>query len=269
MPASPFDVIYGALGKSPTLRRVFETAYGVDYASDAEPFGYVTAGELRRVRDAIGVGAGDSVVDLGCGRGGPGLAVVAPTGASLVGVDLSSVAIGEARRRAEALGVSERVRYVVADLRDTGLPAGAYAAVLSFDAFQIVPEPRRTLAEVSRLLVPGGWLAFTTWEANPQVPVPEAIEARIVRDYRPLLESAGFVVELIEEPAGWLERQLAVYRGIVAERAALVHELGEAPASMILEEAVGEPERLALGRARRVFVLARRAAASSTPRGAG
>lgn len=43
--------------------------------------------------DALRVGPGQKIADLGCGRGGPGQWIARATGAGLVGIDVSEVAL--------------------------------------------------------------------------------------------------------------------------------------------------------------------------------
>ncbi len=103
--AEDFDTLFAAIPRSPTLRRIWHDAYGLDYPEEADPFGFVTVTDLRRIAAELAVGPGQVMVDLACGRGGPGLWVARETGAALVGVDFSEVGIEQAGRRALELGL--------------------------------------------------------------------------------------------------------------------------------------------------------------------
>lgn len=94
-------------------------------------------------------------------------------------------------------------------------------------------------------------MAFTTWisrqvDAGPPFPV----------DYRPLLETAGLVLEGCHEPADWERRESAVFARIRERAAALRAELGESVAAMLATEAAKMPEAYPL--IRRVNVAARK-----------
>jgi hypothetical protein len=71
--AEIFDIFFSAQPSSPTLRAIWEHVYGDDYPADAQPFSFVTLGELAQIVREVHVGPGETVVDLACGRGGPGL----------------------------------------------------------------------------------------------------------------------------------------------------------------------------------------------------
>jgi len=91
---------------------------------------------------------GGRVLDLGCGIG-HSFEELAPR--ETVGVDLS----------AEALAGQGRETHV-ADMRDLPLPDGSFASVLSVQSIEHVPDPERVLAEVVRVLEPGGTAIFVT-----------------------------------------------------------------------------------------------------------
>ena len=88
------------------------------------------------------------VLDLGCGVG-HSFTRLAPR--TTVGVDLS----------AEALRGQER-ETVVADMRALPFGSGHFASVLSVHSIEHVPDPERVLAEVARVLRPGGTAMFVT-----------------------------------------------------------------------------------------------------------
>jgi 2-polyprenyl-3-methyl-5-hydroxy-6-metoxy-1,4-benzoquinol methylase len=80
-------------------QRILTDVYGDDYPVEADPRSYVTLSELHRIAFELRVGPGQSIVDLGCGHGGPGLWVARETGATLVGIDQSRRAIALAPER--------------------------------------------------------------------------------------------------------------------------------------------------------------------------
>ena len=77
----------------------------------------------ERLRDGlIPLGpAGESVLELGCGRGGLLLELVEAGASRATGVDLSRASIEEARGRFERAGLSERVDLSVGDAAGVGL----------------------------------------------------------------------------------------------------------------------------------------------------
>ena len=100
----------------------------------------------------------DSIVlDVGCGAGREAI-FLAQCGASVIGVDLSSVAIGIARRRAKAARV--RVQWCVADALQLPLAPASIDCVTDRGCFHIIPQKnrRRFGQEIGRVLRPGGCL---------------------------------------------------------------------------------------------------------------
>ncbi|KZT60630.1 S-adenosyl-L-methionine-dependent methyltransferase [Calocera cornea HHB12733] len=56
------------------------------------------------------------------------------------------------------------------DTQDTKLPSASYTHVLSSFVLMLVPKPQQALAEIHRILVPGGVNAFTTWNTVGWLP---------------------------------------------------------------------------------------------------
>ncbi|ODU06976.1 MAG: hypothetical protein ABS81_03030 [Pseudonocardia sp. SCN 72-86] len=224
------------------MRAIYRDAYGEDYPEELDPFGFVTRADLARITELVALEAGARLVDLGCGRGGPGLSVAAATGARLVGVDVVAGAVVDAARRSRALGVADS-RFTVGSFTDIGLPDGSCAAAMSVDALWMVLDKHAAMAEVHRVLAPGGRFVFTTWE-------PDRV------DHVALLTQAGFTVLVREETGDWFRRQRAVYDGIVDAADRLRVELGEQGATVLLAEARETPEVLA--GTPRLLVAARR-----------
>lgn len=94
-------------------------------------------------------------LDLACGQGF-GTVWLACRGIEVWGVDVSPVAIGQARDLARRCEVGERCRFSVVDL-DHGLPAGPSVDVILCCKFR----DRRLDRAIIRRLAPGGVLAIT------------------------------------------------------------------------------------------------------------
>lgn len=252
-----FDRSHGGRMKSAAVEGIYRAAFGDDYPADAQPNAFYSGATLRRLADALRVGPGQTVADLGCGHGGPGVWVARRAGANLIGFDLSPVGIDLARRRAAAVGLGERARFVVGDLTTTGLPDASCDAVMSMDVLVFVPDKAAAIGEAARILHPGGRFAFTTWEqlgdsALRSHPLAGVRESTRIADHRPLLEGAGFAVETYEEPPGWRRQQRALAEGIAAAAADVAADMGAHYPAM----ARGFLDDLPL--LRYVFVVARR-----------
>ena len=182
--------------------RISHIVDGDEYPAELEPYSFVTRSELRRVAAEVQVGAGDHVVDVACGSGGPGLWVAATTGSRLIGIDIADTALDAARRRAEVMGLGPLVEYRIGSFDDTGLAAASASAAMSVDALMFAPDKERAIRELARVLRPGGRLVFTSWDFHEQ-PIDRPPQ---VDDHRPLLEAAGFRVLAYEDTPLWRER---------------------------------------------------------------
>jgi SAM-dependent methyltransferase len=104
---------------------------------------------------------GAAVLDLGCATGWLTLAL-ADLGCHVIGADISPQAIALARqvqaRRDQRPGGS--ARFLAYDGRQLPLDDGCLDRVVCFDAFHHVRDPAATLAELARVLRPGGRIAM-------------------------------------------------------------------------------------------------------------
>jgi SAM-dependent methyltransferase len=244
-----FDAIFARIAASKTLSAIWRDVYGDDYPREGTPFSFVTISELRWLTAALNVGKGQALVDLACGQGGPGLWVASETGAALIGIDSSVVAIEAASATARTRGTSAAAVFFVADAAATGLRAESVDAVMSVDALQLMPHRAAVLGEVARVLKPDGRFAFTTWLSRGGGSAPP-----FPMDYQPLLSAAGFALEACQEPRDWQHRELAVFAGIREKATSLRAELGEEVAAMLVAEAEKLPEAYTV--IRRVNIMA-------------
>jgi 2-polyprenyl-3-methyl-5-hydroxy-6-metoxy-1,4-benzoquinol methylase len=132
--AADFDQAFAAAEASPGLRRVWKLAEP-ELPPQIEPTSVVTLGLLGHVGQALDLSPGQTLVDLACGRGGPGLWLAREADVSLVGVDFSPVAVGQAAHRAALFGLADRARFAIGDLTRTGLPDASADAAVCIDAF--------------------------------------------------------------------------------------------------------------------------------------
>ena len=102
---------------------------------------------------------GQTVLDLGCGAGFDTLLAarrVGPSGRA-IGVDMTPEMIAKARRNVYRLGLSN-VELVLGAAERLPLPDASVDLVISNGVFNLCPDKPRALAEVFRVLKPGGRL---------------------------------------------------------------------------------------------------------------
>ena len=236
--AAGYDAVFEATPRSPTLRRLWrEHASGTDFPEGFDHISFVTLPQHRRMVEELRLSPGGTLVDLACGMGGPALLAARETGARLIGVDFSTVAVGLATERAAALGMSDTAKFVVGSFANTGLDDASADGAMSEDAIQYVPDKTAAIKETARILRPGGRLVFTAFELDPDhARVLPVIGEDPVDDYRPLLEAAGFNVEAYEEAPGWPEPLTTAYQSLLDAKDALVEEMGQMAAMALFSE---------------------------------
>jgi SAM-dependent methyltransferase len=97
--------------------------------------------------------AGARVLDLGCGVGAYA-PLLENAGAVVVAADSDPAMVAEAATRTSQV--------VVADARRTPFDAASFDGVLCSNLLEHTPEPEAVVAEIERVLRPGGW-AYVSW----------------------------------------------------------------------------------------------------------
>ena len=122
----------------------------------AAPFGLAAM-------DALGLGSGDSVLDIGCGTGDTTAdmaAKIGPDGTAL-GVDISSEMIAEAQRRhAEVVNLG----FTVADPQVDDLGGQQFTRAYSRFGVMFFADLAAAFGNIHSLLAPNGRIAFCCWQ---------------------------------------------------------------------------------------------------------
>lgn len=116
-----------------------------------------TEDEHRIALEMLSIDPGDRVLDVACGPGNfsRDFARAASEGV-VVGVDASAPMLDVAVRDTD----STNVAYLRADACSLPFRDGSFDAVCCFAALYLIEEPMRALAEIVRVLAPGGRLAL-------------------------------------------------------------------------------------------------------------
>ena len=118
------------------------------------------AATTERLFCAAGIGAGQRVLDIGSGLGDVSMIAARLVGSSgdVVGLERDAGYIARANERVTAAGF-RNVRFIQADLHAIEIDGGFDAAVGRL-VLNCLPDPVPALQSVSRLVVPGGIVAF-------------------------------------------------------------------------------------------------------------
>jgi ubiquinone/menaquinone biosynthesis C-methylase UbiE len=167
-----------------------ETAYNAaaDYF-DAEPLGF-WARYGRRTVERLRLQHGAHVLDVGCGTGAsalPAAEAVGPEG-QVIAVDLAGELLKLGQAKAQTAGL-QCVEFRRGDMTGLGFPDRHFDAVVCVFGIFFVPDMEHQVAELWRMVRPGGQLAITTWGARFWSPAYE-IWLEAVRRVRPDLYTA-------------------------------------------------------------------------------
>jgi ubiquinone/menaquinone biosynthesis C-methylase UbiE len=136
------------------LKRSVERQFAAVAANYASHPVMARGPELGRMVE-LGVRSGaERVLDLGCGAGHTALAF-APHVAEVVAVDLAEAMLAQGRRLACERGIGN-VDFRLGDVERLDLPDSSFDVATSRFSAHHYPAPERALAEVVRVLRPGG-----------------------------------------------------------------------------------------------------------------
>jgi SAM-dependent methyltransferase len=208
--AQVFNAWHANVAKSTACDLIFQQALGLP--EEVVSNSLLNWAGIAEVAAALRLASGQTLVDLACGRGGYGREMARRTGARLVGLDFSAVAVAIAARGTGGRGPGQlgRAGFVVGDFTAIGLRDHSADAVMCVDAVQFSDPPLAALAECRRILVRGGRLAVTAWE--PIGPVDQRLPERIRRMNlaRDLAETGFEQIEVTGKP-DWYAAERALW----------------------------------------------------------
>jgi ubiquinone/menaquinone biosynthesis C-methylase UbiE len=191
--------------RAQVFAEVRREAFGDDFGQN----GWQSADEQERFVAALALPPGARLLDVACGSGGPALRLAERAGCAVVGVDLHSQGLAEARFAAAQRGLEGRARFLRADV-GAALPFGADAfdGAICVDAVNHLPDRARVLGELARVLRCGGRLVYTDpvvvtgWVTDEELRIRSSIGFFLfvvpgVNER--LLEASGFEVLAVED----------------------------------------------------------------------
>ena len=129
----------------------------------------------RLVADAR-IRPGLQVLDLGSGTGYPALLAGEVVGSegTVIGIDLAESMLAVATRKAKTLGLAQ-VSFRTGDVTMLPFESGSMDSIVSRFCLMFLPEIPKAVAEIARVLKPGGYIAAAVWsspEKNPFIRIP-------------------------------------------------------------------------------------------------
>lgn len=172
MSSSPVLAAADPAGLRAAMREMWE-GVAPAWAAHADYIDDRAAGLTAALLDASGLRPGERVLELACGAGGAGIAaaaLVAPGGEAVLS-DVSEQMVAIAAARASTGGVTNVTARRI-DAEDIDEPDGSFDAVLCREGLMFAVAPARAVAQIHRVLRPGGRVAAAVWgppAANPWV----------------------------------------------------------------------------------------------------
>jgi SAM-dependent methyltransferase len=202
-----------------------------------------------------GIRNGEAVLDVGTGTG-----VVAVTaaraGARVTGLDLTPSLLEQAAENARVVH-REDITWTLGDAEQLPYPDASFDVVLSQFGHMFAPRPDVTIAQMRRVLKPGGRIAFATWPPehligrvfafvgkNSPPPPPGAAPP-------PQWGNPGIITERLaagfESP--FFERGTMIVQALSIAHYRMFLETSVGPIQKLVEGLAGDPARLASIRA--------------------
>jgi phosphatidylethanolamine/phosphatidyl-N-methylethanolamine N-methyltransferase len=131
-------------------------------------FGGVSAFGRRRAVEAVNALPGLHVLEVGVGTG-----LALPhysSGKRITGIDLSAEMLAFARSRVKSAGLTNVEALLEVDAEATGFEVGSFDIAVAMFVASVVPNPRLLLAEMRRVVRPGGHLLFVNHFAAERGP---------------------------------------------------------------------------------------------------
>jgi 2-polyprenyl-3-methyl-5-hydroxy-6-metoxy-1,4-benzoquinol methylase len=123
-----FEQRYG-ISAAPLLGEIERRVIGGDWGAN----GYTTMAQADQVASGLGLSGTDRLLDLGTGRGWPGLYLATRTGCRVVLADLPLEGLQVAATRAQAEGLADRAAMVVAGASGLPFQPGSFDAIIHTD----------------------------------------------------------------------------------------------------------------------------------------
>ena len=145
---------------------------GMAWGARARDWSETEAQQAPTYEEAIrraGIGAGDTVLDVGCGSGAF-LRAAADHGAAVCGLDASAALLEIARERVPEADLSQ------GDLEHLPYVDDSFDAVCGFNAFFFADDMVAALREAGRVAKPGAPVVIQVWGR------PEAFDLRYMKD---------------------------------------------------------------------------------------
>jgi len=214
------------------------------------PMQAITIAAAPRLVEHARIPPGASVLDVACGTGVVAI-TAARAGARVTGLDLTPELLAVARDNARTADVA--VDWHEGDVESMPFAPAAFDVVISQFGHMFAPRPGVAIAEMLRVLKPGGTIAFSTWPPELYVgrtfalagryapPSPDVVPPPLWGDPNVVRERLGTAVREIE-----FDRATILVPALSAAHFRELIESGAGPLVRLVQSmSVTDPQKLA------------------------
>jgi SAM-dependent methyltransferase len=209
---------YGETTVGQTIGRLLSEHPDLDASADGaldnlDQFHIGGADAVGKLIDSLALAAGDRVLDIGSGFGGPARQIARRTGNRVTGVDITPAYVDAARDLTAKAGLRDLVHFRLGDIA-TFEPDPLFQAAITMHVQMNVPAKAAWFGHIARCLAPGGRLAV--WEvcqphqADLAWPMPWSLDGTdsfVVTPgaLRASIEQAGFTATEWTNETPWVQ----------------------------------------------------------------
>jgi SAM-dependent methyltransferase len=208
---------YGETAVGQTIDRLLREHPDLDAAAEGaldslDQFHIGGADAVDLLIGGLELAAGDRVLDIGSGFGGPARQLARRTGSRVTGVDITPAYVDAARDLTARAGLGDLVQFRVGDIAAFE-PGPLFQAAITMHVQMSVRDKAAWFAHIARCLAPGARLAV--WEvcqprpASLPWPMPWSIDGRdsfvvTAGALRAAIEQAGFAAAEWADETAWV-----------------------------------------------------------------
>jgi len=146
---------------------LFESGWGQSFHfcrfSCGEAFPQAVARHEYYLASQLDLHPGMTVLDVGCGVGGPARHVASFADCNVVGINNNAYQIERARIHTQTSGLGDQVTFVQGDFMKMPFANNSFDAIYAIEATLHAPSLEAVYAEIYRVLKPGGTFALYEW----------------------------------------------------------------------------------------------------------
>lgn len=185
-------------------------------------------GQTTAMANAAGISEGDKVLDL-CSGFGTSLRFLAKKfGIEGYGLDISPYMVEQATRRTRAEGLEGQITFQQGSVYQVPWPDNSFDVVWGEDAWCYLESKEGLIKEATRVLKPGGVIAFSDWMTGPSGLSADEAErihgfmkfpnTESLKDYEALLKKYGMRIKSSEDLCAQFANSMELYLRMIREQ---------------------------------------------------